>query len=130
MILDLIVKCAMQLGEKGRYHQQRAVAQDLAESIAASIPYHVTDNLQIFMKQAENGSDVISPGRPVGGLLLMHSLYVTSRLPVVSSQLRALYERMAGMDRYSHGHWSGYAAFESKHSDRRAASHRMANDLF
>ena len=40
----------------------------------------------------ENGTAVVNPGRSVGGLLLMHPIYVASKLPIVPQQMREYLE--------------------------------------
>ena len=89
MILDVIIRCSVRLGEEGCRKDEQVDAQELVDGMAASILYHLTDNPQTFMQQAEHGSVTVAPGRPIGGLLLMHPLYVMSKLSVVSPQLRA-----------------------------------------
>lgn len=54
-------------------HHYIATAQTLVGDIAASIPYHLTDNLQVFLREGK-----METGRGLGGLLLMHPLYVAS----------------------------------------------------
>ncbi|KAI9741379.1 MAG: hypothetical protein M1834_003096 [Cirrosporium novae-zelandiae] len=68
-------------------------AQKLAEGIVASIPYHLTKDPQTYIHETQTGSEEIIPGSPVGGLLLMHPLFVAARMPVVSPQLRAYMSR-------------------------------------
>lgn len=66
-------------------------AQKLASNIAASIPYFLAENVEVFLNQALT-SDVPSkamiPGHPVGGLLSMHTLYKVSKLSVVDPLLK------------------------------------------
>ncbi|OCL02966.1 hypothetical protein AOQ84DRAFT_303720 [Glonium stellatum] len=89
MILDIIVRCLKRLeGNEIRTREQEEV-QRLAEGIAASVPYHLTEDLQGYIQGIQAGSDTMIPGKPVGGLLLLHPLYVVARSSVVSPQLQA-----------------------------------------
>ncbi|OCK74589.1 hypothetical protein K432DRAFT_310426, partial [Lepidopterella palustris CBS 459.81] len=45
MILDIIVRCSKCLRQKNICLQPQAKAQQLADDIAASIPYHLADNV-------------------------------------------------------------------------------------
>ncbi|KAL2867803.1 putative C6 transcription factor [Aspergillus lucknowensis] len=64
--------------------------QDLhlqVEGILASIPYHLTEDVETFLRN--NGRQEISnAGRAAGGLLLMHPIYALSKLPGVSPEMR------------------------------------------
>ncbi|KAL1885325.1 hypothetical protein Plec18167_001982, partial [Paecilomyces lecythidis] len=77
----LLHPSALSVGKKAQYK-----AQELAEDIAASVAYHLTVDPESYI---QTPSKPIVPGRPVGGLLLLHPLYVITRAPVVSPQLRA-----------------------------------------
>ncbi|KAK9414641.1 putative Transcription factor domain-containing protein [Seiridium unicorne] len=63
-------------------------AQQMFEDMIASIPYHLTDNLPEFMKDSETGIDIADPGRSLGGLLLMHPLYVAANVPFLAETER------------------------------------------
>ena len=72
----------------------------LVEDIVSSIPFHLAEDLPVFLHRLEEGevgkdqmgkenaTTILSPGRPVGGLLLMHSIYVASKLSIVPQQTR------------------------------------------
>ena len=87
-ILDCIIRCAKRLGQGDNYHQEQIEAEELANDIVASIPYHLTADLQVFVQEAKSDSKVVTPGKALGGLLLMHPLFVTSELSIVSPELR------------------------------------------
>lgn len=100
MVLDLIINCSLRLQESGNssdHHQEQLEAQELADGMAASIPYYLVDNPQTLTQQTESGSETtLSVGRPIGGLLLMHPMYVVLKLMVVSPELRGHFrERLA-----------------------------------
>ena len=61
-------------------------AKNMAKDILASIPYHLTDNLQVFLNE---GREITKRGRSLGGLLLMHPLYIASEMPFLPEEIRA-----------------------------------------
>ena len=96
LLLDLVLKLSTILNDS---HENRSGYQDtlrLVEDMASSIPFHLAEDIQVFLRGLENGNAMgkknalatINPGRPVGGLLLMHPLYVVSKLPIVPQQSR------------------------------------------
>jgi hypothetical protein len=89
MIIDLILNLSKRLEDKELHLQEHENVRELVEATVASVPYHLTANPQIFTQQPGKGSGTVSPGRPIGGLLLMHPTYVISRLSVVSPQMQA-----------------------------------------
>lgn len=87
MILDLIIRCLIQLQERSNYLQtKQAEVQQRVDKIAASVPYHIVENVHAFMNQDVINPEQISPGKPVGGLLLTQTLYILSNLSVVLPQ--------------------------------------------
>ncbi|MCJ1390674.1 hypothetical protein MMC18_003535 [Xylographa bjoerkii] len=66
-------------------------ARNLTLDIVASIPYYLAENVQVFLDQAlasDMTSKAMVPGPSVGGLLLMHTLYMVSKLSVVDPVLK------------------------------------------
>lgn len=63
-------------------------AHSIAEDMLASIPYHLTDNLQNFLDQAPSTQSMTERGRTLGGLLLMHPLYLITQFPFIEQDLR------------------------------------------
>jgi hypothetical protein len=61
----------------------------LMEGIVSSIPHLLAADLQAFVENATAGSPPLVSGRPVGGLLSMHTLYVLSTLPMAEAKLKA-----------------------------------------
>jgi hypothetical protein len=57
------------------------------EGIVSSIPYFLAADLQDFLENAQKGTSIV-PGRPVSGLLLMHTLYVLSAMSMVKPKLK------------------------------------------
>ncbi|KAI1868505.1 uncharacterized protein JN550_006421 [Neoarthrinium moseri] len=54
------------------------------EDLAASIPYHLTENLHEFLGELTTSTEITDPGRSLGGLLLMHPLYVAANISLLS----------------------------------------------
>ena len=88
-------------------------AQDLSESLAASIPFHLTRNPETFLvphhyhhrhrpppSPTQHDDDATRPNRPIGGLLLMYPLHVVAGLAVVPVQFRVMFgEHLAWIGR-------------------------------
>ncbi|KIX09256.1 uncharacterized protein Z518_00335 [Rhinocladiella mackenziei CBS 650.93] len=89
MLLDVIMQCLNRLQVKDAYGQKQAEIAELADAIMSSIPFHVTDQFHNLMQQPNHVTGKVSPGKSVGGLLLMHPVYVAANLDVVSPHLRA-----------------------------------------
>ncbi|KAH8681804.1 hypothetical protein BX600DRAFT_491961 [Xylariales sp. PMI_506] len=70
-------------------------ANQLAEDMAASVPFHLTDCLQVFLNQQHQKTSPgpPEPGRFLGGLLLMHPLYIASRASFLSDNIRQYFGR-------------------------------------
>jgi hypothetical protein len=97
-VLDIIVRChwattkLLQDAEIDPLIWEEA--EKLALNIAASIPYYLALNVQAFLNQAlasDTTSKTIIPGPSVGGLLLMHTLYMVSKLSVVDPALKVYF---------------------------------------
>ena len=90
LLISLIFKLSKILNDNNDYSRERQDALYLVEDIVSSIPFHLAEDLQVFLRgvEKENTATVMNPGRPVGGLLLMHSIYVASKLSIVPRQMR------------------------------------------
>ena len=88
LLISLILKLSNILNDNRDHTREHKNALHLAEDIVASIPYHITEDLHIFFRKRGEKEEGINPGRPVGGLLLMHPLYVASTLPIVPPKMR------------------------------------------
>ncbi|KAK5054492.1 hypothetical protein LTR84_001383 [Exophiala bonariae] len=88
MLLDIMVRCLSRLQEKDTYGQKQAEATALAYQIMASIPFHVADNVETLSELGHSTTVTVNPGRAVGGLLLMHPLYVAANLSIVPRHLQ------------------------------------------
>lgn len=89
MVIDLIVACSKRLaGDDYSPCEEEKTAMRLAEGLVASIPYHLNADQRNHVLPSRAELPAIVPARPVGGLLLMNSIYVATRLPVLSDELR------------------------------------------
>jgi len=88
MLLDIMLRCLSRLQEKDAYGQKKAEANALANDIMASIPFHVADNVESIADQGSVTAAKVNPGKAVGGLLLMHPLYVAANLSIVPPHLQ------------------------------------------
>ncbi|KAF2705552.1 putative C6 transcription factor [Pleomassaria siparia CBS 279.74] len=88
LLLALISKVSNNLGETLHTASVVEKANLIASDMLASVPYHLTDNLQAFVSELSNGAEITETGRCLGGLLLMHPLYVASELPFVEDRKR------------------------------------------
>lgn len=66
-------------------------ASAIVNDTMASIPYHLTENLYDFVNGPKTGIE--EPGRTLGGLLIMHPLYVASRVPSIPGATRDYLQR-------------------------------------
>lgn len=94
-MLDIIVRCHWAITHVSQDSEIDPLiweeAQKLALNIAASIPYYLAVNVQEFLNQSLASSvtsRTIIPGPPVGGLLIMHTLYMVSNMSVVDLALK------------------------------------------
>jgi hypothetical protein len=69
------------------------IANLIADDMAASIPYHLVENLPFFVRNQHVNREISDPGKLLGGLVLMHPLYVASRMPYISEDLRDYMQR-------------------------------------
>ncbi|KAJ5259237.1 hypothetical protein N7478_012218 [Penicillium angulare] len=64
----------------------------MAEDMIASLPYHLSEDLQIFLKDRHKHTKITNPGRPAGGLLIMHAIHAASRLEILPLDMREYFE--------------------------------------
>ncbi|KAK9241614.1 hypothetical protein V1506DRAFT_575255 [Lipomyces tetrasporus] len=92
LVLKVIINCHRRInGYPSHLAIEALIQKDVAtltEGIVSSIPYLLTADLQAFVENAAAGSPPLVPGRPVGGLLSMHTLYVLSTLPMTERKLK------------------------------------------
>jgi hypothetical protein len=90
IILNIIIRCSKRLEKRNTYHDEKIEVEELVGDMAASIPFHLSENLTTLVEQAENGFELrIIPGKSIGGLLLMHPLFITSNLSIIPPPLQS-----------------------------------------
>lgn len=94
MLLDILVRCTRRLPtvDEGDILALQQRADMLVAAIVASIPYHLAQDPMAFIGAMER-RDGVCPARPVGGLLLLHPLFVTVHCSLVSTPLKAYFRR-------------------------------------
>ena len=95
LLLDLILKLSNAFNGNHNYsreHQDslRGDALRLVEDMISSIPFSLAEDLHTFLQDRgkEDTQAKMQPGIPVGGLLLMHPIYIVSRLSIVPEKMR------------------------------------------
>lgn len=86
MLLDFLIRLASRIGgsiQTDTVTRCKQQADILINDIIASIPYHLTNNLHNYQKAIRSPSSSPAIGRSVGGLLLLHPLYVLSTCSIV-----------------------------------------------
>ncbi|KIW18467.1 hypothetical protein PV08_02755 [Exophiala spinifera] len=78
--LEFIVRCSLLLQEGDSHKPEHAEAQRLAGKMISSIPFLLLKDPQ---RALSNPLNIQEPGPSFGGLLLMHPLYVGTRMSVV-----------------------------------------------
>ncbi len=90
LLLNIIVRSAKRLGDRYACQDEKAEVEDLASDMVASILFHISGNVETFMRNVNNDSNLsIVPGKAIGGVLLMHPLFVTANLSVVSPSVQS-----------------------------------------
>jgi hypothetical protein len=84
--LEFIVRCSLLLQDGDAHKEGYAEAQRLAGKMISSIPYLLLKDPQRAMS---NPRGIQEPGRPFSGLLLMHPLYVATKVSVVPPAMQA-----------------------------------------
>lgn len=85
LLLDLILALSDALNDED-HARERGEASRLVKDVVASIPYHLTDDLGSFIGRGAERE--LTPRRVVGGLLLMHPVFVASRVGTVRAEMR------------------------------------------
>ncbi|KAH8674132.1 hypothetical protein BX600DRAFT_457059 [Xylariales sp. PMI_506] len=93
LLISLIIKLAGALGLDNSYADCAPTATRIAEDLAASVPYHLVDSLPSFLNNLETSAEITDPGKSLGGLLLMHPLYIASRTPHLTAEMREYMQR-------------------------------------
>ncbi|KAL2802931.1 hypothetical protein BJX63DRAFT_437405 [Aspergillus granulosus] len=87
-LINLILRLSNILDATSDHSQDRQDVLQLVGDIIASIPYHLTEDLRGFVARGGANPEITNPGLPVGGLILLHPVYVASQLPVVPVEMQ------------------------------------------
>ncbi|RSL74584.1 hypothetical protein CEP53_000081 [Fusarium sp. AF-6] len=92
-IIDMMVKISDHHVDREASLHWIPRANAVVEDIMASIPYHLTDNLHAFIDEYATGEGINDRGKSLGGLLLMHPLYVASNFSFIPEKMRSYMKR-------------------------------------
>ncbi|KAH8878940.1 hypothetical protein GQ53DRAFT_756333 [Thozetella sp. PMI_491] len=84
----LVVKLSDASGDSNSRVDCIHTANRLAEDLAASVPYHLAENMHDFVNKLDARKEMEDAGKVLGGLLLMHPLYIASRMSFLSEKIR------------------------------------------
>lgn len=84
VLVDLILKLSNALNDGRSPDAENEVAASLIDGVLASVPFHLAEDLHSFPREVHTSTSINNPGRAVGGLLLMHSISLTSHLGIVN----------------------------------------------
>lgn len=87
LLVTLVMEFSDRLGNNARSSEWLLLGQSLANNVASSVPYHLIDDLAACMVESYEGHPN-DRGRTLGGLLLMHPLYVVKHIPYIDQKLR------------------------------------------
>jgi hypothetical protein len=93
LLVSLIINLSDTLGHNDSRAKHIHIANHIIEEMVASIPYHLTDDLQSFLSKQAANVEISTPGRSLGGLLLMHPLYVASEVSFLPEEVREYMRR-------------------------------------
>lgn len=82
LLLNLILKLSDILNDDLDTARHQKDVSIILDDIVASIPYHLAEDTDSIIRGGGKNT-FFEPGRPVGGLLLMHPIYIASTLPIV-----------------------------------------------
>lgn len=92
-LITMVIEYSAELEDWDSYNEFAHKANHVAEQIAASVPYHLTDNLYGFLHQHVEKAEIEHSGKALGGLLLMHPLYIATQMQFISPKMRQYMQR-------------------------------------
>lgn len=92
-LISLILQVSSVINDGEDHGQEKQDAIYLLNDILASVPYHLAEDVQGFFRYQGECPKIVTPGRPVGGMFLMHPLYIASRLPIVPPEMQEYMRR-------------------------------------
>jgi hypothetical protein len=92
LLTSLMLTISTHLGHWGESHDTLTsnIKVDIQE-ILSSIPYHLAENLYDFLKEGE--TEISDPGKTLGGMLIMHPLYIASKAPFLPEETKNYLQR-------------------------------------
>ncbi|KAJ6031703.1 hypothetical protein N7540_002435 [Penicillium herquei] len=93
LLITLITRLSGILCDGVNHDADRLEVFHLVEDMLASIPYHLSEDLQVFLRERHEHTEITNPGRSVGGLLLMHPIYLASYLEIIPLDRRLYFKR-------------------------------------
>ena len=86
LLVDLIIE----LSDPVSAAEYVVTGQRTAQDLAASVPYHLAESLPEYLRSAKQGQEIskAQSGKVLGGLILMHPLYIASRMRYLSPHLQ------------------------------------------
>lgn len=87
LLIAIIMRPSKQL-EDNRRPEYLGEAQTIFQDLAASVPYHLVDNLPVFTSESSENTTIMDVGKHLGGLLLMHPLYIMTKMECLSAAQR------------------------------------------
>lgn len=93
LLITLILRLSSVLDDGIHHDADNYETLRLADDMIASIPFHLSEDLQVFLRERNDHTKITNPGRAVGGLLLMHSIYIASHLEIFPLEMRAYFKR-------------------------------------
>lgn len=92
LLINLLLELSKILNNNSSNHdREHQDALRLVEDMVSSIPFHLAEDLHVFLRDTEKEDAApkkLHSGRPIGALLLMHPIYVASKLSIVPPHLR------------------------------------------
>ncbi len=82
------MRSSKRLGDRDACQHEKAEVDELASDMVASILFHISGNVETCIRNVNHSPLSIIPGKAIGGLLLMHPLFVTANLSVVSPSVQ------------------------------------------
>jgi hypothetical protein len=93
LLVALIISLSEATGDDRGYVDYAVIGNRIAADMIASIPYHLVDNLPAFISDLAKQREIAEAGRYLGGLLLIHPLYVASRMQFLPDEMQCYSRR-------------------------------------
>jgi hypothetical protein len=88
LLIFLKLKLSNLRGEGIKHDREHGEVSLLIQDMIASIPYHLAEDTHGFLQSIDTSERIVNAGRSVGGLLLMHPIYITSRFSMIPLNIR------------------------------------------